>query len=183
MIAGTAACKRNALTFSAGFIAAVFVAAGALAQPVEHAQTGLAVTPPPAYAAQLDTKSNFTARIVVTRKDDPSTLCYIDFTALTDAAIAKSTQNQLNEMMRKVDQKAAMQGNFEAETLERMEYAGVVGAVLTGHFTKSPNLASVLVVYYTPRGRTTVSCFCPPASFKSRQSEFMAVARAISFPR
>jgi hypothetical protein len=164
-------------------LAALFVAAGALAQPVEHPQTGLAVTPPPAYAARLDAKSDFTARIVVTRKDDPSTLCYVDFTALTNPAIAKATQDQLNDMMRKVDQKAAMQGNFEAQTLERMEYAGVVGAVLVGHFTKSPGLASVLVAYYTPRGRTTVSCFSPPASFKARQPEFMALARAISFPR
>jgi len=183
MSSGTAACKRKALTFSANFITAAFIASGALAQPVQHAQTGLAVTPPPGYAARLDTTSTFTARIVVTRKDDPSTLCYVDLSALTDAAIAKATQDQLNERMRKVDQKAAMRGNFEAQTLERMEYAGVVGAVLTGHFTKSPNLASVLVAYYTPRGRTTVSCYCPPPSFKARQSEFMAVARAISFPR
>lgn len=183
MIAGTDACKRNTLTFSASLIAAVFVAAGVLAQPVQHAQTGLAVTPPPGYVAQLETNSTFTARIVVTRKDDPSTLCYVDFSALTDVAITKATQDHLNEMMRKIDQKDNMKGNFEAQTLERMEYAGVVGAVLTGYFTKSPNLASVLVIYYTPRGRTTVSCFTPPASFKARQSEFMAMALAISFPR
>lgn len=177
------AFRLSALTLPVGFVAAALVATGALAQPVQHAPTGLAVTPPPGYAAQLDTNSGFTARIVVAALGDPNTACFVDFSVATDTVMKTLTQDQLNEMTRNVDQKAGMKGNFEADTLERMEHAGVAGAVLTGHFTKSPNLSSVLVIYYTPRGRTTVSCFSPPAAFKARQSEFMAVSRAITFPR
>lgn len=180
------ACKQNVLIWTVNFVVAVVVVAGAaLAQAVQHPQTGLAVTPPAGYVARPHTKSGFTAGIVVARQDDANSFCHVDFSALTQAAITSSTQDQLNEMLRKVDQKEAMKGSFETQTLEQIEHAGVFGAVFIGRFTKSPwpNHASLMVVYYTPRGRTTVSCFSLPATFTARRPEFMAVARAVTLPR
>lgn len=162
--------------FAMGFVT------GALAQSVKD-PSGLALNPPQGYSAELVPNSGFTARIATYRQDDQNTACFVDFQGPLSGAIAKLTQPQLNTLNREIDHKEGMKGHFEARgTTEFIEHAGVTGAALDGNFTTAPTFASLLVAYYTTRGRTTVSCFTRPDDFAARRPEFLTVAQSITFP-
>jgi len=178
-----AAASGLALFVSGVAILAVMTSA-ATAQSIEDLKTGLKVTPPAGYRAELDTKSGFTARIVVGKQDDNETICLVDFQGGLGPELARLTQDQLNRMSRELDQNAAMKGQFEAvKAVEHLEHAGVVGAILTGNFTTAPRHSSILVIYYTTKGRSTVSCFTRPETFEARRADFVAVAKGITFPQ
>ena len=87
-------------------------------------------------------------------------------------------------MSRKMDQRAGMKGQFESNgPVEHVEHNGVVGAVLTGNFTTAPTYSSLLIIFYTPKGRSTVSCFTTPAAFEARRPDFLTVATSVTVPR
>ena len=167
-----------------GAVAATSIGTLAVAQLVQDGLSGLSIIPPPGYVAQLDTKSGFTARIVVARQADKDTVCFVDFQGGLSGPLSELTQEQLNEMSRKLDQREGMKGQFESNgPVEHVENNGVVGAVLTGNFTTAPTYSSLLVIYYIPKGRTSISCFTPPAAFEARRSDFLTVATSVTFPR
>ena len=173
----------NAAKSLLGALAATSISTVALAQLVQDGQSGLSITPPPGYVAQVDRTSGFTARIVVAKQADKDTVCFVDFQGGLSGPLAQLTQEQLNEMSRKLDQRDGMKGQFESSgPVEHADHDGVVGAVLTGNFTAAPNYSSLLVIYYTPKGRSTVSCFTPPPAFEGNRADFLKVATSITFP-
>ena len=171
----------------------VLSSAVATAQTVSDSQTGLAVTPPPYYAARsAPSHRGSTALIEVKRKDDRDTGCNVAFhPGAHDSSLHEARTNDLvGTAERRAEIESRFGSLYEVGTVEEIEHAGVRGAVATATLKPLPELPSraseLISVFYfleTPSGRTTIVCVSEKQALTQRRTEFDAVLGGVTLPR
>jgi hypothetical protein len=75
-------------------------------------------------------------------------------------------------------------------TVAHFDRAGIRGAVLRTTSRAKPatpgwraDLATLIFMFYTPKGLTKVTCTADAAVFEARRGDFEAVANAVTMPR
>jgi hypothetical protein len=163
------------------------------AERLAAAASGFSVAPPQGYVAQPDASaSSSELAIGVTRPGEPDTHCRISFEAIP--GFSQFTQDELN---RQADQpnfdpfyRDAVSAFYTVAAVAHFDRAGVRGAVLRATSRAKPatpgwraDLATLIFMFYTPKGLTKVTCTAAAAVFEARRGEFEAVASAVTMPR
>ena len=163
------------------------------AERLAQAASGFTVAPPPGYVAQPDTSaSSSEVAIRVTRPGEPDTHCRISFEAIP--GFSQFTQDELN---RQADQpnfdpfyRDSVSAFYAVATVAHFDRAGIRGAVLRATSRAKPatpgwraDLATLIFMFYTPKGLTKVTCTAPAAVFEARRGDFEAVENAVTMPR
>lgn len=174
-------------------VAAALLSAPALAEPARDEATGLAVDPPPGYAAhRTDAGQRYAAAFDI-RKPDPSEPgCRVGFQESPQNA--GLTQDQINAFTAKKEWndliRATLALYYDVVSVEPFEQAGLAGAAVVGDIKPAEgqppanaNARSYFVLLDTPRGRTTVVCVTAKEQFDQHRAEFEAVARSVQPPR
>jgi hypothetical protein len=163
------------------------------AERLAAAASGFSVAPPQGYLAQPDASaSSSELAISVTRPAEPDTHCRISFEAIP--GFSQFTQDELNGQ---ADQpnfdpfyREAVSAFYTVATVAHFDHAGIRGAVLRATSRAKPatpgwraDLATLIFMFYTPKGLTKVTCTAAAAVFEARRGEFEAVANAVTMPR
>jgi hypothetical protein len=163
------------------------------AERLAEAASGFSVAPPQGYVAQRDVSaSSSEVAITVTRPGEPDTHCRISFEAIP--GFSQFSQDELN---RQADQpnfdlfyRDSVSAFYAVTTVAHFDRADIRGAVLRATSRAKPatpgwraDLATLIFMFYTPKGLTKVTCTAAAAVFEARRSEFVAVARAVTMPR
>jgi hypothetical protein len=188
LISGNA-ILRHALLASFALLAA----GAAQAETIRDPGTGLAIDPPQGYSARLMPAAGNQAAVIQLSKpgDASDTGCRVGFA--DGKAQPNSTQAQLNEGARseQMQQMAsqAISSIYEVQEIKPFENGGVVGLQIVGDIKPRPNLPpraqeirSMLVMFDTPKGRTSVVCVGEKDQFAERLPEYHAIARAVTAP-
>ena len=169
------------------------IVTAASAQAVRDDATGLAVDPPPGYAARQTAASGpYAVAFDVKTTADRNTGCRVAFqpvsknNTLSQADInAFTAKPEWSDLVR-----ATLALVYEVRSIEPFEHAGVRGAAVVADFKSvpdaSPHAAEVrtlLVMLETPKGRTTTVCVGARRDFDARRPGFEAVARGTTLPR
>ncbi len=185
--------RRQIAIVVAGALTILVASIPALAEPLSDPATGLAVNPPPGYAAKPKTGSGYyTVEFDVKKPDDKDTGCRVGF--LHNQANAAFTQQELNAHAATPEWANEIHRVFSQAldiiSLEPFEHAGVLGSaivvdrkMLPGTPPRAGEIRSWLIVLETPKGRTNMDCNAEKTSFDARRSEFEAVARGITPPK
>ena len=165
----------------------------ASAQAVRDDATGLAVDPPPGYAARQTAASGpYAVAFDVKTAADRNTGCRVAFqpvpknNALSQADInAFTAKPEWSDLVR-----ATLALIYEVRSIEPFEHAGVRGAAVVADFKSGPatppeaaEVRTLFVMLETPKGRTTTVCIGAKRDFDMRRPEFEAVARGTTPPR
>jgi hypothetical protein len=181
------------IVWLASAFAIVITPIPAIAQPISDPATGLAVTPPPDYVAQVSTASGrYTVAFNVKKPDDKDTGCLIGFLHIPEKA--KFTQAEINAYAAKPDWaneiRTAFSRLYDIMSLDPFEHAGALGSVVVADRKMPPGtpprageIRAWLVVLETPKGRISMACIADKPSFEPRRSEFVAVARGVTLPK
>jgi hypothetical protein len=184
---------RQVAAMVAGALAIWTASIPAIAQPISDPATGLAVTPPPGYVAQISTASSrYTVAFNVKKPDDKDTGCIIGFLLIPEKA--RFTQAEINGYAAKPEWaneiRTAFSRLYDIISLDRFEHAGVLGSVVVadrkmppGTPARAGEIRAWLVVMETPKGRASIACIAEKPSFEARRSEFDAVVRGITLPK
>lgn len=186
---------------SAAFLLSLALLAGPLAvpsaaEPVRDEQSGLAITPPNGYEAKkAEGDPRYAAVYAVQKKGEVDTGCKVAFQPHATAATPDEQldQNEINAFTRQKEWieliRATLALRYNVATVEPFEQQGLAGAAVVADFKmaegepKGEEVRSYLVVFDTPKGRTTIVCVGEKASFETRRKDFEAIARAVSPPR
>jgi hypothetical protein len=157
--------------------------------------SGLSVTPPADYSAQLLTPLPSQYSLISVRHHDlGSSGCMIAFHrsdtngALTQAEF--NAQTSKPEWLAKVRAEASILS--EIYSIDSIEHGGARGVAITGdryqHLPASlarlrPPTREWYVVMETTKGRVTLECSSLRDEFETRRAEFEAIIRGISFPQ
>jgi hypothetical protein len=181
------------IVWLASAFAIVITPIPAIAQPISDPATGLAVTPPPDYVAQVSTASGrYTVAFNVKKPDDKDTGCLIGFLHIPEKA--KFTQAEINAYAAKPDWaneiRTAFSRLYDIMSLDPFEHAGALGSVVVadrkmppGTSPRAGEIRAWLVVLETPKGRISMACIADKPSFEARRSEFVAVALGVTLPK
>jgi hypothetical protein len=182
--------RRNGMQPLSSFAAAaalIAITAPALAQPVTDVATGLSVTPPKGYLAEvMQPGPRYVAQIGVKRPDGKDIGCRIGFQhAKQNEAL---TQAQINEFAAKPEWanllRATLELAHEIRSIETYEQDGVRGAALVGAMKpEALGIQTFFVIMETPKGRTNVVCVEGKDNFAARRPEFESIVRAVTLPR
>lgn len=186
---------RGMRTFpAAAFLLATLSAVPpAAAQPLRDAATGLAVDPPPGYAASpMAMQGAQQARMAVRRPQDTDTGCQVAFVPAPQNESLR--QDDLNRLARAPGWRrvlmATLQPLYNVISVEGFAQGAVEGVLLVAELRPRPELPqrgqelrTLFAIVETPRGRTTTVCTEEKPRFATRRSEFEAVARGVAPPR
>jgi hypothetical protein len=156
--------------------------------PAHDPASGLGVAPPAGYAARLmPTKEAPQTMILVSKIGQPTTECYVAFQELP--AFAQITQQAINANSLNVYLEG-IAASYDVSEIEPFEHDGVRGARLFAVSRTNaaipnwtPNLPTYLFVFYTPKGRTAVTCYWDKAALGVPREEFIAIVHAVTLPR
>jgi hypothetical protein len=176
----------------ASFLAFSLLAAPALAAPLRDTASGLAVNPPPGYAAKAEEPGQRnTARFSIQRPGEQDTGCQVAFTpAPQNAAL---TQEQINATISQPhwqEAARAMLGPvYDIMTSGTADYGPLRVLVMVGDIKprrqlppRAAQIRTYFTVMETPRGRTSMVCVADKAEFDRRLPEFEMTARGITAP-
>jgi len=166
--------------------------APATAAPLRDAASGLAVNPPPGYAAKAeDPGQRSAARFSIQRPGEQETGCQVAFTPA--AQNANLTQAQINGAISQPPwqeaARAALGPIYDITSAGTADYGPLRALVMVGDIKPRPQLpprAAQIRTYFTimetPRGRTSMVCVADKAEFEARLPEFEMTARGITAP-
>jgi hypothetical protein len=177
--------------------AVVLAGAAHAAEPVRDEASGLAIQPPDGYAAtRAEGDPRYVAVYAVQKQGEVDTGCKIAFQptqaqpGASEPALSQAEINAFTQKKEWIDLiRATLALRYEVATVEPFPHAGLSGAAVVADFKpiegepKTAEVRSFLVVYDTPKGRTTIVCVGDKAGFEKRKSEFEAIARSVSPPR
>ncbi|MCR0985226.1 hypothetical protein [Roseomonas populi] len=166
-------------------------AAASAQSPARDAASGLAVAPPPGYAARaLAPRQGQAARFEVKTPSDTDTGCQVAFTPAPQNN--RFTQAQLDRTMRGAEwqemARKAVSTLYDIQDAGTFETKGRTGFTMTGDFhgeglpPRAREIRTLFVIQETPRGRTSTVCVGERAGFEARRAEFMAVATGATAP-
>lgn len=170
-------------------------AQGPVRAGVTDEATGLTVAPPEPFVASRSTirGQDVTINIVSTTGVPPSgnsngVLCGVAFKA---AAVNESlTQAQLNELIGAPEwatgAKERMSAVFDFTSSQKVDLAGVTGVEFWARPKMGPRSSEVsvyLVMFETPKGRTTMSCATWLDKADEAKPHFAAIRNSITLPR
>ncbi|WP_338665762.1 hypothetical protein VQH23_11410 [Pararoseomonas sp. SCSIO 73927] len=173
-------------------IVAALAAPAALAQaPVRDEASGLALTPPPGYAARaLPPGRGQAARFEVKNASDTDTGCQVAFTPAPQNG--RFSQAELDAVMRGEEwqelARKAVSALYDIQDAKVFESKGRMGFTMVGDFQgenlppRAREIRTLFVIQETPRGRTSTVCVGERAGFEARRAEFMAVATGATPP-
>lgn len=165
--------------------------------PVRDEATGLTVAPPDGYEARkAEGDPRYSAVYAVQKAGETDTGCKIAFQpSQADPAVAEPplSQDEINAFTRKKEWidlvRATLALRYDVATVEPLESQGLSGAAVVADFKqvegepKNPEMRSYLVVFDTPKGRTTIVCVGDKAGFDGRRKDFETIARGVQPPR
>lgn len=166
----------------------------ALAQAVTDTASGLSVTPPPGFTAELaQPRPRYQADIAVRRAEDRKGMgCRVGFQSAPQNN--KLTQNEINDQVSKPEWsnliRATMELVYDVKSIEAFEHDGIKGATVIalikprdGLPPEAADIRNVLTMLETPKGRTNVVCVDFKDTFDARRAEFERVVRGVKPPR
>jgi hypothetical protein len=168
------------------------LATPALAAPLRDAASGLAVNPPPGYAAKPEQPGQHNvARFSIQRPGEQETGCQVGFTPA--AKNASLSQAQINAVISQPHwqeaARAALGPIYDITTSGTADYGPLRVLVMVADIKPRPQLpprAARIRTYFTimetPRGRTSMVCVADKADFDTRLPEFEMTARGITAP-
>jgi hypothetical protein len=180
----------------AGAVAAT--GAAHAAEPVTDESTGLVLRPPEGYAAtRAEGDPRYAAVYAVQKQGEVDTGCKIAFqpaqAAPAGAGEPALSQAEINAFTQKKEWidliRATLALRYDVATVDPFPHDGLSGAAVVADFKaiegepKTAEVRSFLVVFDTPKGRTTIVCVGDKAGFDKRKGEFEAIARSVSPPR
>jgi hypothetical protein len=176
---------------------AAILADGASAQGsperMADAASGFGVAPPPGYVAQRDAPvSASEVAISVMRAGEENTRCRASFEAIP--GFSQFTQDELNREADRPNFDAFYRDSvgafYAVATVDHFDRPGVRGAMLRATSRAKPatpgwraGLATLIFMFYTPKGLAKVTCSAADATFEARRGDFEAVANAVTLPR
>jgi hypothetical protein len=186
-----------AFLFSLALTAGPFgVAQARAAELLRDDATGLSIQPPDGYEAKkAEGDARYAVVYAVQKKGEVDTGCKVAFQPIqsTLPAEEKLNQDEINSLTRQkkwIDLiRATLAIRYNVATVEPFEQQGLAGAAVVADFQgaegepKEAEVRSYLVVFDTPKGRTTIVCVGEKASFEGRRKEFEAIARSVAPPR
>jgi hypothetical protein len=157
--------------------------------------SGLAITPPAGYTAQLLTPLPSQYAVISVHDDNLKNAgCLIEFQR--KEANSGSTQADLNTRAARPDWiekvRTEVSVRYAIHSVDSIEEGGVRGAAITGeryqHLPASaaklrPPTREWIVVMETRKGRTTLECTSLRDEFDKRHPEFREILRNLSLPR
>lgn len=177
-------------------VAAVVGPSPARAEPLRDEATGLAVEPPEGYEAKkAEGDARYAAVYAVQKKGEVDTGCKVAFQPVQSnlPAEEKLNQDEINSLTRQQKWmdlvRATLAIRYDVKSVERIEQQGLAGAAVVGDFAggegepKDSGVRSYLVVFDTPKGRTTIVCVGEKKDFDGRRKDFEAIARGVSPPK
>jgi hypothetical protein len=179
-------------------LGAVALAGGAsAAEPVRDESTGLILQPPQGYTAvKAEGDARYAAVYAVQKAGEVDTGCKVAFQPTQNAAGAGEpalSQTEINAFTQKKEWidliRATLALRYDVASVEPFPHIGLSGAAVVADFKpiegepKAAEVRSFLVVFDTPKGRTTIVCVADKAGFAGRKSEFEAIARSVTPPR
>jgi hypothetical protein len=185
--------RRRVAAWMTAALPVLVALVSASAQPLSDPAIGLAITPPPGYAARIIAPTgNYTVAFDVKKPDDKDTGCRVAFQPVPQNA--RLTQDDINAFTATPEWpdlvRTTLSRLYEIISLVPFEHAGVRGAVVVGDFKLPPNapprggeIRSWLALLETPKGRTSVACVAEKTSFDARRGEFDAVTHAVTLPK
>ncbi len=198
-VSSTPSRRRDRVDSIVALVVAAAVTLGSSARAEDSAErlataaSGFAVAPPQGYVAQPDASASASeVAISVTRPGEPDTRCRISFEAIP--GFSRFSQDELN---RQADQpnfdpfyRDSVGAFYAVATVAHFDRTGIRGAVLRATSRAKPatpgwraDLATLIFMFYTPKGLTKVTCTAAATVFEARRSEFEAVANAVTMPR
>jgi len=179
------------------FVIATFVFSGTaplLAQTVTDSASGLSVTPPPGYTAEISPpRPRYVVDILVRRPQDrPNVGCRVGFQSAPQNN--SLTQAQINEQAAKPEWRSLIRATLEliydVTSIESFEHNGIKGAVVIalikprdGLPPEAADVRNFLTMLETPKGRTNVVCIDFKDAFEARRTEFEQVVRGVTMAR
>lgn len=166
------------------------------AEPIRDDATGLSVRPPDGYQAQkTEGDPRYAAVFAVQKPNESETGCKIAFQPAAAGATNEPalSQDEINAFTRKKEWmdlvRATLALRYDVATVEPFDVQGLSGAAAVADFKpiegepKAGDMRSYLVVFDTPKGRTTIVCVGEKAGFDGRRRDFEAIARGVEPPR
>jgi hypothetical protein len=163
------------------------------AERMADAASGFGVAPPPGYVAERDAPvSASEVAIAVIRAGEEDTRCRASFEAIP--GFSQFTQDELNREADRPNFDAFYRDSvgafYTVASVDHFDRPGVRGAMLRATSRAKPatpgwraSLATLIFMFYTPKGLAKVTCSAAEAAFEARRRDFEAVANAVTLPR
>lgn len=166
--------------------------ASAQNRPTKDEATGLAVVPPPGYAAHpLPPTRDQAARFELKTPADRDTGCQVAYAPA--AQNNRSSQAELDAAMRgrewQEKARTTLGALYDIREATILEGKPRLAFVMVGDLQNRPGLPprsqevrTLLVIQETPRGRTSTVCVGERSDFEARRAEFTAIATGATTP-
>lgn len=167
------------------------------AELVRDEATGLSIQPPEGYVAKkAEGDPRYAAVYAVQKAGEVETGCKVAFQPTAQPAQSAEpalSQDEINTFTRKKEWfdlvRATLALRYDVASVEPLDHQGLLGAAVVADFKpiedepKAADVRSYLVVFDTPKGRTTIVCVGDKKSFDARKPEFESIARGVAPPR